>query len=81
MENVAQHIGAPTVRGARSRAAQSPAVSQRVTTKLLKVAQACGIERYEIIFEMSGQVRLSVGGECSVRPGATRENEFDRAFA
>lgn len=80
MEKTTRHAGKPPIGAERSRAAQSPAVSQRVTTKLLKVARACGIERYEIIFEMNGQVRLSVGSAQIADSCDAEPNDFDRDF-
>jgi hypothetical protein len=64
---------------ARTRASGT-AVSQRVTTKLVKVAKAFGIERYDIIFEASGQIRLSVGSDHIVGSSGAEQNDFDREF-
>lgn len=65
---------------ARSRASQMPAVSQRITTRLVRAAKACGLERYDIIFEMTGQIRLAVGGDQGFTSNDAEPNDFDREF-
>ena len=65
---------------ARSRASQMPAVSQRITTRLVKAAKACGLERYDIIFDITGQVRLAVGSDHGLASGEAQQNDFDREF-
>lgn len=55
-------------------------MSQRVTTKLVKVAKAFGLERYEIIFETNGRVRLAVGNAASDGSTGPEPNDFDREF-
>lgn len=55
-------------------------MSQRVTTKLVKVAKAFGLERYEIIFETNGRVRLAVGNGHTDGSTGPEPNDFDREF-
>lgn len=78
--NLPQHSQTPRERRGRSQGTPSPAVSQRVTTKLVKVAKAFGLERYEIIFETSGRVRLAVGNAASDGSAGPEPNDFDREF-
>jgi hypothetical protein len=70
----------PLLKSAARTRASGTAVSRRVAAKLVKVAKAFGIERYDIIFEASGQFRLSVGSEHIVGSSGAEQNDFDREF-
>lgn len=57
-----------------------PTVSQRITTRLVRAAKACGLERYDIVFEKTGHVRLAVGSDNGLAASDAEPNDFDREF-